>query len=86
MRRRSKPLSCLLPQLQDVLAKGVPLEMRNFAGDNAAVTSIAHIGAIVWKRAPDCVAIAVFRSFAGICWHWLSASAGACRLSVEQNE
>lgn len=74
------------PQLQAVLAKGVPLDLRNFAGDAAAVTSIAHIGAIVWKSAPERVAIAVFRSYAGSFWHWLSASAGACGLSVEQNE
>jgi methylglutamate dehydrogenase subunit D len=74
------------PQLQDVLAKGLPLDMRNFAEDSAAVTTIAHIGAIVWKSAPERVAIAVFRSYAGSFWHWLCVSAGAFGLSVEQNE
>jgi heterotetrameric sarcosine oxidase gamma subunit len=74
------------PQLQAVLAKGVPLDMRNFADDAAAVTAIAHIGAIVWKSARERVAIAVFRSYAGSFWSWLSASAGEFGISVEQSE
>jgi len=74
------------PQLQAVLAKGVPLDMRNFSGDDAAVTVIAHIGAIIWKSTPERVAIAVFRSYAGSFWHWLSASAAEFGLSLEQSE
>jgi heterotetrameric sarcosine oxidase gamma subunit len=74
------------PKLQAVLARGVPLDMRNFAEDTAAVTAIAHIGAIVWKSAPERVAIAVFRSYAGSFWHWLSVTAGEFGLSLEQSE
>ena len=69
-----------------MLAKGAPLDMREFSEDAAAVTAIAHIGAIIWKSAPERVAIAVFRSYAGSFWHWLSASAAEFGLSLEQSE
>ena len=74
------------PALHAVLAKGVPLDMENFPDDGAAVTSIAHIGAVLWKSASQRVVIAVFRSYASSFWHFLSASAGEFGLSVEQNE
>ena len=74
------------PALYPVLAKGVALDMETFPDDGAAVTAIAHIGAVLWKSAAERVVIAVFRSYASSFWHWLSASAGEFGLSVEQNE
>jgi sarcosine oxidase subunit gamma len=64
------------PATLKVLAKGVPLDLHPsvFAADSVAVTVIAHIGATVW-RCNGSFMIAVFRSYAGSFWHWLSASA-----------
>lgn len=58
------------------LAKGVPLDLHPaaFAEDNVAVTLVAHIGVVVWRQEKH-FHIAVFRSYVGSFWHWLSASA-----------
>lgn len=73
------------PQTARTLAKGVPLDLGTLMDDDVAVTSIAHIGAIIWKSAPDRFAIAVFRSFAASFWHWLAASAAEFGLGVEED-
>jgi sarcosine oxidase gamma subunit len=65
-------------------AKGVPVDLHpSVFTDDVAVTIIAHIGAIVWQSAPDHFSIAIFRSYAGSFWHWLSASAAEFGLVVE---
>ena len=72
------------PKVRDVLAKGVPVDLHpECFTDDVAVTVVAHIGAIVWQSGPDRFTLAVFRSYAGSFWHWLSASAASCGLVVE---
>jgi methylglutamate dehydrogenase subunit D len=73
-------------QARRALAKGVPLDLDLFKNNDAAVTSIAHIGAIVWKNDSDGWVIAVFRSYAASFWHWLAASAGEFGLAVDSLE
>jgi len=72
---------------REALAKGVPVDLHpSIFTDNVAVTVIAHMGAIVWQSAPDHFSIAVFRSYAGSFWYWLSSSAAEFGLAVEGNE
>jgi len=72
------------PKVRETLAKGVPIDLHPAVfTDTVAVTVIAHIGAIVWQTAPDRFSIAVFRSYAGSFWHWLSASAAEYGLTVK---
>lgn len=72
------------PKVRAALAKGVPVDLHpDSFTDQVAVTVIAHIGAIVWRCAPDRFAVAVFRSYAGSFWHWLSASAAEYGLVPE---
>jgi heterotetrameric sarcosine oxidase gamma subunit len=66
------------------LAKIVPLDIDMFTDGDAAVTSIAHIGAIVWKKDAETWVIAVFRSYAASFWHSLYASAAEFGLAVEE--
>jgi heterotetrameric sarcosine oxidase gamma subunit len=68
------------------LAKGVPLDLELFKDTDVAVTSVAHIGAIVWRNDDGGWIIAVFRSYAASFWHWLEASAGEFGLAVEGSE
>jgi methylglutamate dehydrogenase subunit D len=71
-------------EVRKTLAKGVPIDLHpTVFTDDVAVTIIAHIGAIVWQSAPDRFSIAIFRSYAGSFWHWLSASAAEFGLVVE---
>ena len=59
-----------------VLAQGAPVDLHPaaFAADGVAVTTLAHMGAVIW-RADDAFRIAVFRSHAGSFWTWFTASA-----------
>lgn len=63
---------------RDVLAKGVPIDLhpRAFRPDDAAVTTVAHIGAQFWQvdDTPTYEFI-VARSFAAAFWEWLRDSA-----------
>jgi heterotetrameric sarcosine oxidase gamma subunit len=64
------------PAARAALAKGVPVDLHpDSFTDDVVVTVIAHIDAIVWRTLQDRFAIAVYRSYAGSFWHWLSASA-----------
>jgi heterotetrameric sarcosine oxidase gamma subunit len=66
------------PRARDVLSKGVTVDLhpRAFQPGDAAVTSIAHIGAQIWQRdAAPTYDIAVPRSFAASFWHWLTEAA-----------
>lgn len=72
------------PRVRDVLARGVPLDLHpDSFSDHVAVTVVAHIGAIVWRSGPDRFTLAVFRSYAGSFWHWLSTSAAPFGLVAE---
>jgi heterotetrameric sarcosine oxidase gamma subunit len=72
------------PKVRAALAKGVPVNLSpEVFTDAVAVTVIAHIGAIVWQGGPERFCIAVFRSYAGSFWHWLSASAAEFGLIVK---
>ena len=64
------------PAARKTLAKGVAIDLHEtaFGAADAAVTVIAHIGAVLWREEPDRFAVAVFRSYAESFWHWLSAS------------
>lgn len=60
-----------------------------FTPGSAAVTTIAHIGVILW-RLDDTQAyeVAVFRSYAGSFWHWIEmtcAATGVKLLASAQN-
>ncbi len=61
-----------------LLARGAFLDFHpdGFRAGSAAVTLIAHMGAIVWQRddAPT-YEVAVFRSYAGSFWHWIETAA-----------
>jgi sarcosine oxidase subunit gamma len=65
------------PRVYDALAKGVTIDLHPsaFGTGDAAVTSIAHMGSIIWQPDPAPVfCIAVFRSMADSLLHWLEAS------------
>jgi sarcosine oxidase subunit gamma len=67
------------------LAKGVAIDLHpdSFGTGDVAVTAIAHIGAILWQTNNlPCFGMAVFRSYAGSFWHWLSDS--AMEFGIEQ--
>ena len=69
------------PRVRDVLAKGVMLDLHPaaFAVGAAALTSIAHVGAQIWRLAdgPDGSVFEIMapRSMAGSFWAWFTASA-----------
>jgi len=67
------------------LAKGVAIDIHpnSFGTGDVAVTAVAHIGAILWQTNNlPCYGTAVFRSYAGSFWHWLSES--AMEFGIEQ--
>ena len=74
------------PKVREALSRGVPLDLHpGQFSDQVAVTMVAHIGAIIWQSGQDRFILAVFRSYAGSFWHWLSASAAPFGLVVEQS-
>ena len=72
------------PKVRETLAKGVPVDLHpDHFSNHAAVTMVAHIGVIMWQSGQDRFTLAVFRSYSGGFWHWLSASAAPSGLVVE---
>jgi heterotetrameric sarcosine oxidase gamma subunit len=67
------------PRARDVLAKGLPLDLdpRVFPQDGAAVSTISHMGVLIWRSGTDSFDIALFRSAAGSFWTWVTESAAA---------
>ncbi len=65
--------------------KGVAIDLHRdaFGMADVAVTAIAHIGTILWMvdEQPR-YRVAVFRSYAGSFWHWLSTSAAEFGIEV----
>jgi methylglutamate dehydrogenase subunit D len=73
------------PRARATFAKGLPIDLHPaaFAVGAVATTHLAHIGVTIW--AVDDVPtfdVALFRSFAGSFWHWLSGAAAEFGLSV----
>lgn len=74
------------PRARDALAKGVMVDLhpRAFGPGDAAVSSVAHVGAHFWQvdDVPT-FAFVVFRSLAADFWHWLAGSAAEFGVLVE---
>lgn len=74
------------PRARLALSKGVSVDLhpRAFRAGQAAVTSIAHVGAQIWQRdeAPT-YDLAVARSFAGSFWSWLTEAAAEYGYEVD---
>jgi sarcosine oxidase subunit gamma len=73
------------PALSQTLAKGVQIDLAPaaFPTGSVAVTSIAHIGATLWKIDDrPTIDVAVARSLSNSFLHWLEASASSCGLTV----
>lgn len=77
------------PRVRDVLAKGVHLDLDpgRFPVGAVAATTASHVGVTLWRLPdlPDGAPVfeaALFRSYAGSFWHWLSASAAEHGLTV----
>lgn len=63
---------------------GVDLHPSAFRPGDAAVTTCAHLGIILWQLdEKPTYEVAVFRSFAADFWHWVSESAAEFGLKVE---
>jgi len=63
---------------RDLLAKGCAIDLhpRQFAPGTCVQTSIAKIGVILHRpRNGDSFILYAARSYAGSCWHWLTAAA-----------
>ncbi|MDJ0512983.1 MAG: sarcosine oxidase subunit gamma family protein [Methyloceanibacter sp.] len=71
------------PAVREVLAKGlaVDIDSRVFLDGAAAVTSIGHMGVLVWRDG-EAFDLAVFRSFASSFYGWLRASAAEFGIDV----
>jgi heterotetrameric sarcosine oxidase gamma subunit len=73
------------PQARATFEKGIGIELhpRAFRPGDAAATTCAHLGIVLWQldEAPA-YEVAVFRSLAGSFWHWLSESAAEFGLTT----
>lgn len=71
------------PHVRALLAKGVAIDLdpRVFADGAAAVTTIGHMGVLLWRDG-EAFDVAVFRSVAGSFCAWLEAAAAEFGLSV----
>jgi methylglutamate dehydrogenase subunit D len=71
---------------RETLAKGVLIDLhpRAFRPGDVAITSIVHIGALLWQvdDAPT-YEISVFRSLAESFWHWLAQSAAPFGVTID---
>lgn len=63
---------------------GVDLHPREFAPDAVAVTTVAHMGVILWRSERDAFRLAVFRSNAASFWHWLEKGAAVFGLVIQE--
>jgi heterotetrameric sarcosine oxidase gamma subunit len=75
------------PALSETLAKGIQIDLvpDAFPTGSVAVTSIAHIGATLWKVGDQpTIDIAVARSLSNSFLHWLEVSASLCGLTAVQ--
>jgi heterotetrameric sarcosine oxidase gamma subunit len=73
---------------RETLTKGVLIDLhpRSFQAGDVALTSIAHIGALLWQVDDDpTFEISVFRSMAESFWHWLQQSAAPFGFSIDRS-
>jgi heterotetrameric sarcosine oxidase gamma subunit len=72
------------PAVLDVLAKGVFLDLHDsvFPVGSAAGVSVAHIGAVLWRREPQVFEILTLRSYAASFWQWVEESAAEYGMAV----
>lgn len=61
---------------------GIDLHPRGFAPDAVAVTTVTHMGVILWRGAGDAFRLAVFRSNAASFWRWLETSAAVFGMRI----
>jgi len=61
---------------------GIDLHPREFAPDAVAVTTVAHMGVILWRGENDAWRVAVFRSNAASFWRWLETSAAVFGMRI----
>ncbi len=61
---------------------GIDLHPRGFAPDAVAVTTVAHMGVILWRGENDAWRVAVFRSNAASFWRWLETSAAVFGMRI----
>lgn len=76
------------PALLPTLEKGLQIDLTPgaFPANSVAVTSIAHIGATLWKvDEQPTIDVAVARSLATSFQHWLKVSAAAYGLSLQRS-
>ncbi len=68
------------PAARDLLSRGAFIDFHPsvFGPGSAAVTTIAHIGVMLWQLddAPT-FEVALFRSYAASFWHWIEATSAA---------
>lgn len=71
-------------EARELLQRGVSIDLHpnTFQPGAAAVTDIAHIGVILIASHNNGFDVAIFRSYAGSFWHWLSVSARDSGLSL----
>jgi sarcosine oxidase subunit gamma len=75
--------SAVLPTLEKGLQ--IDLSPSAFSANSVAITSIAHIGATLWKiDDKPTIDVAVARSLAGSFQHWLQVSAAIYGLSLQR--
>lgn len=76
------------PRLLEVLSTGVQIDLdpAEFTSEDVAVTSVAHIGATLWRADDAHIDIAVFRSMARSFWDWLYGSAARHGISIERED
>jgi methylglutamate dehydrogenase subunit D len=72
------------PHARDALAKGclIDLHPRSFAPDAVTMTTVAHLGVLIW-RAGDGFTLASPRSTAADLWHWLTISSAEFGLAID---
>lgn len=75
------------PKARSLFEKGLAIDLHPavFATGDAAVTSCAHIGVILWQiDAAPTYGVALFRSYAGSFRHWLEESAAEFGLAWKE--
>lgn len=61
-------------QVEAVLARLIPLDLRAMQVGHVARTGMNHMNAVVWRTGPDAVTLLVFRSMALTAWHEVEAA------------
>jgi sarcosine oxidase subunit gamma len=74
---------------REILSRGafIDFDPSVFGPGSAAVTTISHIGVLIWQvdDAPT-YDVALFRSYAGSFWHWMTATCAALGVGLIQHD